>query len=69
MKRESVFLGESDRLCDSFLRFCWIENFNSTLKNRLINNMLFLDIVAKIMTIWMTETYVSYKKLWNMLID
>ena len=31
--------------------------------------MLFLDIVAKIMTIWRTETYVSYKKLWNMLID
>ena len=41
----------SDRFCDSFLRSCWIENFNSTLKNRLINNMLFLDIVAKIIKI------------------
>jgi len=30
--------------------------------------MLFLDIVAKIMTIWRTEMYVDYKKLWNMLI-
>ena len=50
-------------------RSCWIENFNSTLKNRLINNILFLDIIAKIMAIWRTEMYVSYKKLWKMLID
>jgi len=48
---------------------CWIENFNSTLKDRLISSILFFDIVAKIMAIWRTEMYVSYKKLWKMLID
>ena len=50
-------------------RSCWIENFNSTLKDRLISSILFFDIVAKIMAIWRAEMYVSYKKLWKMLID
>ena len=50
-------------------RSCWIENFNSTLKDRLISSILFFDIVAKIMAIWRTEMYVSYKKLWKMIID
>lgn len=34
-----------------------------------MNNIPFLDIVAKIMVIWRTEMYVSYKKLWKLLIN